>query len=77
MGNEAASEFRKILDQPGTDPFSALYFMAHLGLGRAAAMAGDLSTARKEYQDFFAVWKDADQDLPIMIEAKKEYEALK
>jgi hypothetical protein len=39
--------------------------------------AGDTAKARKEYQDFFAMWKDADTDLPILIEAKKEYEKLK
>ena len=33
--------------------------------------------ARKAYQDFFALWKDADSDIPILIEAKKEYERLK
>lgn len=77
MGNEAAAEFRKILDHRGLEPFSPLYPLAHLGLARSAAMAGDAATARKEYQDYLAVWKDADQDLPILIEAKKEYEQLK
>lgn len=38
---------------------------------------GDTGKARKEYQDFFALWKDADSDIPILIEAKKEYERLK
>jgi len=33
--------------------------------------------SRKSYQDFFAIWKEADADLPILIEAKKEYEKLK
>ena len=26
--------------------------------------------SRKAYQDFFALWKDADADIPILIEAK-------
>ena len=38
---------------------------------------GDTATARKHYQDFFAMWKDADQDLPVLVQARKEYEALK
>jgi hypothetical protein len=29
------------------------------------------------YQDFFALWKDADADIPILLEAKREYEKLK
>ena len=40
-------------------------------------MSGDKVAARKEYQDFLALWKDADQDLPVLTQAKKEYEALK
>ena len=54
-----------------------LYPLADLGLARAAALQGDATTARKAYQDFFAFWKDADNDIPILIEAKKEYEKLK
>lgn len=76
-GNEAAAEFQKILDNRGQAPLSALYQLAHLGLARAAALAGDLSKSRKAYQDFLALWKDADSDLPILKEAKQEYEKLK
>jgi hypothetical protein len=50
---------------------------AHLGLARAAALTGDVAGSRKAYQDLLAMWKDADGDLPIMIEAKKEYERLR
>jgi len=54
-----------------------LYPLAHLGLARAAMLQSDTPKARKSYEDFFAVWKDADSDLPILIEAKKEYDRLK
>ena len=77
MGNEAAAEFKKILDHRGVEPTSPFYNLAHVGLARAASLNGDATTARSEYQNFFAAWKDADQDLPVMIEARKEYEALK
>ena len=77
MGAEAAAEFKKIIDQPATDAFSPVHAMAQLCLGRAAAISGDMATARKSYQDFFALWKDSDQDLPVLVQAKKEYEALK
>jgi len=56
--------------------FSPLYSLSHLGLARAAVLQGDTAKARKTYQDFFALWEDADQDIPILIEARKEYERL-
>jgi hypothetical protein len=34
-------------------------------------------TGDKAYQDFFALWKDADADTPNLKEAKAEYEKLK
>jgi eukaryotic-like serine/threonine-protein kinase len=40
-------------------------------------MSGDKAAARKAYQDFFALWKDADPDLPVLVQARKEYESLK
>ncbi len=76
-GAEAASEFQKILDHRGWAPTSPLYPLAHLGLARAALLQGDTAKAQKSYQDFFALWKDADADLPVLIEAKKEYEKVK
>jgi tetratricopeptide (TPR) repeat protein len=76
-GNEAAAEFKKVIDQPGVDIFSPTHALAHLGLGRALAISGDTAGARKAYQDFFGLWKDADQDLPPLVAARKEYEALK
>ena len=76
-GAEATSEFQKIIDHRGLVAISPLYPLAHLGLARSAVLAGDTAKARKAYQDFFALWRDADQDIPILIEAKKEYEELK
>ena len=76
-GAEATAEFQKILDHRGWSPLSPLYPLAHLGLARAAVLTGDISKARQAYQDLFALWKDADADLPVLIEAKKEYEKLK
>ena len=76
-GAQAAVEFQKIIDHPGitlTEPIGSL---AHLGLGRAYAMSGDSAKARSAYQDFFALWKDADADVPILKQAKTEYAGLK
>ena len=77
MGSEAAAEFKKIIDHPGIDVFSPAHTLAHLGLARAATLRGDTAAARKSYQDFFAMWKDADRELPVLVEARKEYEALR
>jgi hypothetical protein len=75
-GNRAAAEFQKFLDHRGlvrNAPWGAL---ARLGLGRAYAMQGDTPKARTAYQDFLALWKDADPDIPILQEAKAEYARL-
>src|SRR5215510_5166138 len=74
---EAATEFQKIVDHRESQPTSPIYALAHLGLARAAALQGDTAKTRKAYQDFFALWREADQDIPILIEAKNEYEKLK
>jgi predicted Zn-dependent protease len=76
-GAEAAAEFRKILEHRGWDPISPFYPLAHLGLARSAALTGDAAESRKVYEDFFALWKDADTDLPVLQEARREYEKLK
>jgi len=76
-GAEAAAEFQEILDHRGWSSLSYFYPFAQLGIARAAALSGDTATARNAYQDFLATWKDADPDLPLLIEARKEYEKLK
>ena len=50
-----------------------LVSLAHLGLGRAYAMQNDQARARIDYQDFFAIWKNADPDVPVLKQAKAEY----
>jgi predicted Zn-dependent protease len=74
---QAAAEARNILDHRGQSPLSTLWPLAHLTLARAAAMQGDTTQARKSYQDFFTLWKDADPDIPVLTEAKRETEKLK
>ena len=75
-GAKAASEYQKIIDHRGIDPTSPLYALARLGLARAYAVQGDKEKARTAYQDFLAVWKDADPDVPVLKEAKAEYAKL-
>jgi eukaryotic-like serine/threonine-protein kinase len=77
QGKEAAVEFGKILGHPGLVGNGTIGALAHLGLARARAMAGDPAGARTAYQDFLALWKDADPDIPILKEAQQEYAKLK
>jgi tetratricopeptide (TPR) repeat protein len=76
-GVEAAAEFQKIQDHRGlvgNEPIGAL---AHLGLARAYTLQADTVKARAAYQDFFTLWKDADSDIPILRQAKSEFNNLK
>ena len=76
QAQQAAAEFQKMLDHPGIMENSVLGPLAHLQLGRAQAMAGDKGAARKSYEDVFAIWKDADPDVPVLQQARAEYAAL-
>ena len=70
------NEFQKILDRRGQFDTSPLFPLSYLGLARAAAIAGDTARSRRAYQDFFALWREADSDIPILQEARQEYERL-
>jgi len=76
-GPEAAAEFQKILDHRGIAVVSPVHALAEVGLARARVLAGDAAGARTAYQDFFALWKDADPTIPILQQAKAEYAKLK
>ena len=80
---QAAGEFQKLLEHPiefsinfwdwGSPKPAAL---AHLGLARAYVLQGDIAQAKSEYQNFLALWKDADAEIPILKQAKAEYAKL-
>jgi eukaryotic-like serine/threonine-protein kinase len=77
QGVASAAEFRKILNHPGVvlnEPIGAL---ARLGLARAYTISGDTTKAKAAYQDFLALWKDADPGIPIYRQAKAEYAKLR
>jgi len=81
QGEEAAAEFRKIIDHRGIVLNFPLGALARLGLARAYALdaakdAAARDKARTAYQDFLALWKDADLDIPIYKQAKAEYAKL-
>jgi eukaryotic-like serine/threonine-protein kinase len=73
---EAQAQFQKILDHPGLAGGHIIYSLSHLGIARSAVFANDTAKARTAYQDFFAAWKDADPDVPILLQAKSEYAKL-
>jgi eukaryotic-like serine/threonine-protein kinase len=76
---QAVSAFQSATTLKGgslTQAGAPFYAQAQLGLARAFAMGGDKANAKKVYQDFFATWKDADADLPMLVAAKKEFAAL-
>ncbi len=75
-GRQAATEFQKVLDHRGivlADPIGAL---ANLQLGRVFASIGERERAIAAYQEFFAIWKDADSDLPVLNQARTEFAKL-
>jgi len=76
-GAEAGAEFQKIIDHRGIVLNFITGALAHLQLGRAKALNGDRDGARKAYDAFFALWKDADSDVPVLKAARLEYARLR
>ena len=73
----AAAEFQKLIDNPGLCSGYITGPLARLQLGRAENLMGDKAAARKSYEEFLTIWKDADPDLPVYRQAKVEYAQLK
>jgi len=76
-GQSAAAQFQKLIDNPGFSVRHVIGPLARLQFGRAQKMMGDNASARKSYEEFLSIWKDADADLPIYRQAKAEYAQLK
>lgn len=73
--SDAAAEFQKLIDRGhGRSAFAPI---AQLGLAQAQRRQGDMAGSRTMYESFFAEWKDADPDLPILVTAKQKYARLK
>jgi hypothetical protein len=77
QGTEAAAEFQKILDHRSIVVSDTVGALARLQLGRALVLAGDAARARSAYEDFLALWKDADAGIPILAQARAEYARLR
>ncbi len=84
-GAEAAAEFQKIVDHKGANwganwvhpNWVQRYSLSYLGMARGYALAGDTARAKRAFQDFFELWKDADPDIPVLQQANTEYSKLK
>jgi len=75
-GQSAAAQFQKQIDNPGFSVRHVIGPLAWLQLGRAQKMTGDEAAARKSYETFLDLWKNADPDIPIYQQAKAEYAKL-
>jgi serine/threonine protein kinase/TolB-like protein len=73
QGKEAVAEFQRIIDHRGVVLNFPLGALARVGLARAYVLQRDKEKSRAAYQDFLALWKDADPDIPILKQAKAEY----
>ena len=76
QGQQAVQEFQRVIDSRSVmvDPLASF---AKLGMARGYALQGDKANSRMAYQDFLALWKDADPDTPLLKQAKAEYAAVK
>lgn len=76
-GDDAAVEFQKIIDHSTIVLNFPLGALAHVGLARAYSLNGDKLNAKRKYEDFLRLWKDADPDIPIYQQARAEYAKLR
>src|SRR5215510_11403250 len=75
--SQAISEYQRIIEHRGSDPFSPFYPAALVGLARAHFRTGNIAASIDFYEQFLSNWSDADSDAPILIAAQQEYEHLK
>jgi DNA-binding winged helix-turn-helix (wHTH) protein len=76
-GRSAAAQFQELIDNPGFSVRHVTGPLAWLQLGRAQKTMGDETAARKSYETFLDLWKNADPDIPIYQQAKAEYSKLR
>ena len=73
---KAAEDFESIMNHRGWPEWEIFAPLAQLGLARTYAVQGERDESRKAYEDFFTTWRDADPDIPILRQAKTEYQKL-
>jgi tetratricopeptide (TPR) repeat protein len=75
-GPDALTEFKTIVEQRRVASLGPIWVLAQLGMARAYALEGESAKAKEAYQSFLQQWKAADQDLPVITQAKAEYAEL-
>jgi eukaryotic-like serine/threonine-protein kinase len=76
QGEQAQAEFNKFITHRTIAKNFPLGSLALLQLARAQSLSGETKAARKTYQDFLAVWNNADPIIPVLKEARAEYAKL-
>jgi len=76
MLDKSAEDYRLVLANPGLDPIWPGHSIAHVELARVLVRANRLDEARAEYRVFLDIWKDADPQVPLLMQAKEEYAKL-
>jgi Tfp pilus assembly protein PilF len=71
-GARARAEFAAILAHRGSEPFSPVCALAHLGIARAERLLGNPRESARAYDEFFAIWAEADPDVPVLQAARAE-----
>jgi hypothetical protein len=71
-GARARAEFAAILAHRGSEPFSPVCALAHLGIARAEWLLGNPRESARAYDEFFAIWAEADPDVPVLQAARAE-----
>jgi hypothetical protein len=73
---QAETEFQKIISHHSVDALTTLYPLSVLGIARCYALQGRKAESREAYLHLFRLWKEADKDLPILLTARAEFDAL-
>jgi DNA-binding winged helix-turn-helix (wHTH) protein/Tfp pilus assembly protein PilF len=73
----ALAEYQKVVSNAGIDPICPQLPLAHLGLARIYALQHNVAASRREYETLFSQWKNADQDLPVLQQARLEFKHLR
>jgi Flp pilus assembly protein TadD len=86
QGEEAATEFQKIVAHRPIVQNAPIGVLAYLGLARAYAMQAEAArddnrsklhaNARSAYESFLDLWKQADPNIPLLTQARAEYAKL-
>jgi tetratricopeptide (TPR) repeat protein len=74
--DDATKAFATVVELGPRLGLSPSHAAARIWLARAHAGAGRRAEARTAYEEAFAIWKDADPDLPLLVEARQEYDRL-